>query len=60
MVTVAHTTSTLVGSIRRFGRDGVLYEVMRQMTPTSALIRVLETGEEVVYPIASIVQDPTE
>ena len=53
-------TATLTGSIHRFGKSGVLYEVLKKLDDTSALIRVIETGEETTYPIADIVRDPTE
>jgi Family of unknown function (DUF5397) len=54
------TTPTITGSVHRFGKNGVLYEVLRQLNDTSARIRVIETGEETTYPIADILRDPTE
>lgn len=57
--TGAHTFS-FAGSVHRFGPDGVLYEVLREVDDRSALIRVIETGEETKYPIADIAADPTE
>ena len=51
---------TLIGTIHRFGADGILYEVRNQMNEHTALIRVLDTGEEVTYPIASVRADPVE
>jgi hypothetical protein len=56
MTTITHP---IEGSIRRFGAAGVAYEVVRKLSPTSALIHVLETGEETPYPIADILKDPT-
>jgi hypothetical protein len=53
-------TSSLIGSIHRFGVDGVLYEVINKQNATTALVRVLETGEELGYPIADIHRDPAE
>ena len=53
-------TAPLPGSIHRFGRDGVLYEVVRVLDKTTAIIRVLETGEETSYLLSEILQDPTE
>ena len=50
----------VAGSVHRFGRDGVLYEVLREVDDRSALIRVIETGEEMTYPITDIQADPTE
>jgi Family of unknown function (DUF5397) len=53
------TTRHIEGSLRRFGAAGVVYEVVRELSPQTALIRVLETGEETSYPIADILKDPT-
>jgi hypothetical protein len=52
--------SSIIGSIHRFGPDGVLYEVIEKQSATTALIRVLETEEELSYPFADIHRDPTE
>jgi hypothetical protein len=52
--------SSLVGSVRRFGKNGVLYEVLRQVDDASVLIRVLDTDEETPYPIADALKDPNE
>ncbi len=49
----------IVGSVRRFGEKGVLYEVIRKVNAASAVIRVIDTGEEALYPIADILKDPT-
>jgi hypothetical protein len=51
---------SITGSVHRFGQDGVLYEVLREVDDRSALIRVIETGEETTYPITDIQADPTE
>jgi hypothetical protein len=53
-------TPTITGSVHRFGTSGVLYEVLKKVDETSALIRVIETGEETAYPIADILRDSTE
>jgi Family of unknown function (DUF5397) len=53
-------TTPTTGSVHRFGKNGVLYEVLKKVDATSALIRVIETGEETTYPIADILKDPTE
>ncbi len=39
------------GEIRRFGPDGVLYEIKRKSADGRLLIRVLDTGEETLYPL---------
>jgi hypothetical protein len=53
-------TPTITGSVHRFGKSGVLNEVLKTVNETSALIRVIETGEETTYPIADVLRDPTE
>ncbi len=50
----------LVGSVRRFGQNGVLYEVLREVDKDSVLIHVLDTKEETAYPIRDALQDPNE
>jgi hypothetical protein len=49
----------LIGSVRRFGPDGVLYEILKIFDDRRALIRVIDTGEETAYSIADILNDPT-
>ena len=51
---------SLVGAIRRFGKNGVLYEVLRQVDDASVIIHVLDTDEETTYPAADVLQDPNE
>ena len=60
MITASLQTISYVGSIRRFGKFGVLYEVLRIINATTALIRVIETGEETTYPLADLLLDPVE
>lgn len=57
---ISSKTLTIAGSVHRFGKSGVLYAVLQKLDETSALIRVIETGEETAYPIADILRDPTE
>ena len=52
--------SSLVGTVRRFGKNGVLYEVLRQVDDTSVMIHVLDTHEETQYPIAAALRDPDQ
>jgi hypothetical protein len=54
------STSTLVGHVRRFGPHGVLYEIMTILDGKRALIRVIDTEEEVPYSLEKILADPTE
>jgi len=56
----APAPASIIGSVHRFGKSGVLYEVLKNVDETSALIRVIETAEETTYPIAEILRDPTE
>jgi Family of unknown function (DUF5397) len=48
----------VVGSIRRFGPHGVLYEVLEVLDDQRALIRVIDTGEETPYSLSKISADP--
>jgi hypothetical protein len=50
----------LLGTIRRFGKNGVLYEVLRQVDENSVMIHVLDTNEEAIYPMADALNDPNE
>jgi len=49
----------LVGTVRRFGPHGVLYEIIKFIDDKQALIRVIETGEETPYALDKIISDPT-
>ena len=51
---------SLVGTVHRFGEKGVLYEVVRPANESSVIIRVLDTGEKIAYPIVNVKQDPSE
>jgi uncharacterized protein DUF5397 len=53
------TPSTLIGTIRRFGPHGVLYEIVKLLDEKRALIRVLDTGEQTPYALENIIADPT-
>ena len=56
-------TDQLIGTWRRFGTAGPVYEVIaagsadRQQTMR---IRVLETGEEIDYSVSDLLDDPRE
>jgi hypothetical protein len=50
----------LIGTVRRFGPHGVLYEIIELIDDKRALVRVIETGEKTGYPIAKILADPTD
>jgi hypothetical protein len=51
--------ATLIGTVRRFGPHGVLYEIVKLLDEKRALIRVLDTGEETPYALDKIISDPT-
>lgn len=55
---LAALAATHVGVVRRFGPDGVLYEVIDVVDMQTALVRVLTTGEEAKYPLSHIIADP--
>ncbi len=53
----------VVGSFRAFGRLGPIYEVLAVCEPAEGAsvmlrVRVLESGEELDYPLANALDDP--
>jgi hypothetical protein len=46
------------GEIRRFGADGVFYEIAGESMGERVRIRVLDTGEETLYPLAKALAGP--
>jgi hypothetical protein len=48
----------LVGAFRRFGEHGIAYEVIGLDGQEHVRIRVVETGETLSYPAASVRADP--
>jgi hypothetical protein len=50
----------IIGSYKRFGDDGVVYEVLDFIDDNNIKILVLETGEETSYPLQDAKNDPTE
>lgn len=55
-LTTQPKTLTLVGSYRRFG-DGPVYQIVSMVDGDTAVIRVVESGEELEYPLAKILDD---
>ena len=56
---------SLVGVCRRFGPTGPLYQVIAPGSPAgpddpTMRIRVVETGEEIDYRLAEILDDPED
>ena len=48
----------LVGTFRTFGPEGPAYQVVEKRDEDSVSVRVLETGEELDYPIRQAMADP--
>ena len=46
-----------IGSFHKFGELGVVYEIL-DIKDTTARIRVIESGEELDYPVDRISNDP--
>lgn len=60
-----HQPANLVGTWRRFGAAGPVYEIVsagRELSGGDRVmrVRVVETGEEVDYRLAEILDDPRE
>ncbi|MBU1212055.1 MAG: DUF5397 domain-containing protein [Alphaproteobacteria bacterium] len=59
---IAIPLEELIGSYRTFGPMGPAYEVLGLANSAASdirfAIRVIETGEELEYPIAAILDDP--
>jgi hypothetical protein len=55
---------TLIGTFRRFGELGPVYEVLGVAAPprdeTKMRVRVVESGEELDYRLSDIIADPKE
>jgi hypothetical protein len=62
--TVFANAETLIGTWRRFGKAGPVYEIIGPAQPGTAgetmRIRVVESGEEVDYPLHQLRSDPRE
>ena len=58
MQTLAQPTSRLVGSYRRFGLYGPVYQVIEELDSDLLKITVVETGETLIYPRTKAIQDP--
>ena len=53
-------TEEIIGSYRRFGNEGVVYQILDAVDEDTLKIRVLETEEETEYPLENAIKDPTE
>lgn len=54
----SNTTIPLIGSFRRFEEAGIAYEIIGLVDDENILIKVLETGEELTYPVKQAMNDP--
>ena len=48
----------LVGQIRRLGSAGPAYEIMKVDSSGDVHIEIIVSGEEVVFPLAEVLEDP--
>ena len=48
----------LIGQIRRLGSAGPAYEIMSVDEAGMVLIEVIESGEQVTFPLAEVLDDP--
>ncbi|WP_395748079.1 DUF5397 family protein [Prosthecobacter sp.] len=54
----APTPADLVGSYRSFGEFGPVYQITSRVNGQKVHVVVVETGEELDYPIDQALQDP--
>jgi hypothetical protein len=52
------TVTDLIGSYRSFGTEGPVYQVTRPVNGAKVHILVVQTGEELDYPIEQAQRDP--
>jgi hypothetical protein len=62
MATATHSPATQVGTIKRFGESGPMYEVLGT-APSGrkgemVAVRVIPVGETLDYPLADMLADP--
>lgn len=66
MKTIASVAPSLIGTIRRFGPDGPVYEIFGRSAndlPDGDVlmrVRVLDTGEELEHKMSDVLDDPVE
>ena len=56
--TLAHTADDLTGTFRTFGAEGPVYHVLRQIGGDKLRVCVVESGEELDYPVKQALVDP--
>lgn len=52
------TAADLVGSFRTFGEYGPTYEVLQPVNGQKVHVVVVDTGEQLDYPLEQALQDP--
>jgi hypothetical protein len=52
------TADDLVGTYRTFGAEGPAYQVLAKADGRTVRVQVLESGEEVDYPVQQALADP--
>ncbi|MFN0080123.1 MAG: DUF5397 family protein [Prosthecobacter sp.] len=57
-LTAPQTAADLVGTFRSFGDDGPVYEVTSTVNGQKVHVVVVQTGEELDYPVAQALADP--
>ena len=50
--------TSLLGSFRTFGEFGPVYECLKIVAADMLRVRVLDSGEEIDYPVQSALEDP--
>jgi hypothetical protein len=58
MKLLPRTADELIGTYRTFGADGPAYQVLSKRDGQTVRVRVLESGEEVDYPVPQALADP--
>lgn len=56
--TTENSAQALVGAWRRFGEVGIIYEIIAIEDDKNLKIKVLDTGEELSYPLSQALDDP--
>lgn len=57
-LTSPKTPADLVGSFRSFGDYGPVYQVVSTVNGKNLHVRVVQTGEELDYPVDQALEDP--
>jgi hypothetical protein len=58
MKLLPRTADDLIGAYRTFGAEGPPYQVVSKRDGQTVRVRVLESGEEVDYPVQQALADP--